>query len=176
MTFSKIAAFALVLAFGTAALAQVATSGTVYESTPMAALPPLAPSATTITTPMITFVNVSNTPVGATNATGENVAGATNATVGNVPPISVASWTAPVLIAGSEEIEASTAHQQVHDDQELAAVNDEALPVFDSGPSEPQPSVAQLARDTRQAQRPAPARVYTNADVNRQSQQSGVKK
>ncbi len=172
MTLSRISAIALMLAFATAALAQVGPSGSAYEMAPVTAVPPIAASATIIATPIITFINASNAPVGATNATGGNVAGATNATVNNVPAISMASWTVPVLVTGDQGGE-TLETRSVEDQQKVASAPGDVMPVFDTGISQPEASIAQAAG---QNPRQHATRMYTNADVERQAQQSGVKK
>jgi hypothetical protein len=122
-----------------------------------------------LATPQMTFVNVSNAPVGATNATGNNLAGARNATVRNVPGISYASTTVPVILnpetvlPAAPEAQLAAAAMEAPEPAEL-----QPLRFVDVGVAAVTPSLAEIARAAR-GRAPGSVRTYTNADVERLS-------
>ncbi len=163
------------------AAAQVVVTSSGYATFGGPAIVPALPSVPIAQPGVITFVNASNAPVGATNATGQNIAGATNATIMNVPATSAAStvmsvYTAPVTAVESPL--ASSAEREVRPPRlfEMAAAhcperegvaytesayNTAASPAW-------MPSLADAARAARQSRTQAGnIPVYTNADLQR---------
>ncbi len=120
----------------------------------------------------MSFENVSPSPVGASNATAGNVAGATNATLSVVPagpveqfPPSLALGPANSLVEVGEETESPA----------------EATPSAEPRPLElgmasfqDSYGVAQLAASSRARQQAK--RLYTNLDVERMNQMTGMVK
>ncbi len=76
-----------------AAAAQVVVTSSGYATVGGPTILPALPWVPMAQPGVITFVNASNAPAGATNATGQNLAGATNATIMNVPGASMGSTT-----------------------------------------------------------------------------------
>jgi hypothetical protein len=125
-----------------------------------------------LSTPTMSFENVSPSPVGASNATAGNVAGATNATLSVVPagpveqfPPSLALGPANSLVEVGEETESPA----------------EATPSAEPRPLElgmasfqDSYGVAQLAASSRARQQAK--RLYTNLDVERMNQMTGMVK
>lgn len=165
---SRFVLLVVLLAFGAAAVAQVAVTNSGYVSLAGPAVPPVSASSPMLATPQMTFVNVSKAPVGATNATGNNLAGARNATITNVAGISEASTTLPVIVnaenAPTPEAQPAAVETEPSETAELRPSG-----FLDVGPvAEGIPSVAEMAREARQREsRPGNVRTYTNADVER---------
>ena len=125
-----------------------------------------------LSTPTMSFENVSPSPVGASNATAGNAAGATNATLSVVPAGPVEQFP-PSLALGPAN--------------SLVEVGEEAESPAEATPSaEPRPlglgmatfqdsyGVAQLAASSRARQQAK--RLYTNLDVERTNQMTGMVK
>lgn len=121
-------------------------------------------------TPQIAFVDVSNSPAGATNATGSNLAGARNSTVENVPGFSSASVTVPVYMPLPLPSESSIpgSYDETSSVDARPAVNGlGSMRTFSAYSNWPD-SLADMARAARQAHPPrSNPRVYTNSDLER---------
>jgi hypothetical protein len=122
-------------------------------------------------TQQIAFVDVSNSPAGATNATGNNLAGARNSTVGNVPGVSFASTTVPVYmplpLPPESNISGSYDETPSVDSRQTAVLGLGSMRTFSAYSNWPD-SLADMARAARQAQPPRNSpRVYTNSDLER---------
>ncbi len=146
-------------------------------------VPIAQPGANYMAAPVVNLEPVSPSPVGATNATGNNVAGATNATIGNVPPVVNATemrpqWAVPyptVVGAGSEYQTSALPASTLSPATPSTSFNFGAAQ-FDSLYSpvpQPQVSLGEVAREWRQKEQTANARTYTNEDINRIQAQSG---
>ena len=138
----------------------IVSSGYVIDSPPGVYAQPFVPR---LSTPSMSFENVSPSPVGASNATAGNAAGATNATLSVVPAGPVEQFP-PSLALGPAN--------------SLVEVGEEAESPAEATPSaEPRPlglgmatfqdsyGVAQLAASSRARQQAK--RLYTNLDVER---------
>ena len=136
-----------------------------------------------ITTPSLSFATVSPNPSGATNATGGLVSGATNSTLSEVSGNTDAVYTVPVWYSGGGTPIISPAvnlpvhpmkmgrmehGQPMHREHEAAP---RAWAYFSAAETA---SPAQAAREAK-GQRHA-VRMYSNEDVKRQNQQTGVVK
>ena len=125
-----------------------------------------------LSTPTMSFENVSPSPVGATNATAGNVAGATNATLSVSPAGPVVQYP-PSLALGLENL-------PIESGAEVEA-RTEATPSAEPRPLElgvasfqDSYGVAQLAASSRARQQAK--RLYTNLDVDRMNQMTGMVK
>jgi hypothetical protein len=130
-----------------------------------------APYVPLVTTPSVTLSTVSPSPVGASNATWGNVAGATNATLSDEfvgqPPVGV--FTQPVWYGPSAAVEVGEPmHERMHGQRK------EGGSVFIAGPSGDTWSVAQLMTGSAPARKAS--RTYTNQDVDRATQGTGMVK
>jgi hypothetical protein len=140
------------------------------------------PSAPRLVTPEVHLTTVVPA-VGATNATPGNAAGAANATAALPVPPRVLT-TAPQY-AGAEAAMVMTAPPE----QTEAAVPGAATPIAGNAPEFNRgvgpgsavagvntggKSLAEMARENRQRESAANARLYTNEDIERMNQQSGV--
>ena len=124
-----------------------------------------------ISTPTMSFETVSSSPVGASNATAGNVAGATNATLSVVPaglvqyPPSVAlgpeNWSIESGAEAESRAEATTSAEPRHLELGIASFQDSY-------------GAAQLAASSRA--REQAKRLYTNLDVERMNQMTGIVK
>ncbi len=157
----------------------VTQSGTVTSSGQ--AIPVAQPGAPLVITPEISFRTVSPSPMGASNATANNIAGATNATF--APPVVSAAPTQveyvtpypSVVGAGSSyasEMNPANAPSGVATrlqgfDRGAGQFNS----VYDLG-AQPEASLGELAREWRQKKAALNARTYTNEDINRIQQQN----
>lgn len=166
-----------------------ATNSGIVIPTPPLAAPPTAPNAA--------FVSQSNVPVGATNATGANLAGATDSTIGNVPGISFASSSQLVTTAppgavaapqgyaeqagaasGSSVITTGTFTPGTFNPgvgQFSSAYTPAAVSsVYDMVPSTQGRSLAEIAAENRaRVQEAGNTRLYTNQDIEHINQQTG---
>ena len=131
-----------------------------------------------LSTPSISFENVSPSPVGASNATAGNVAGATNATLSALPAEPVEQFPPPVMFGPSNlSIESpSEAESRVE-----TASRGEAAPSAETRPVElgaasfqDSYGVAQLAAGLRARQ--GAKRLYSNLDIERVNQMTGMVK
>jgi hypothetical protein len=167
--------------------AQVVITSSGFATSPGPALQNATPTVTVPTTPAITFVNRSSSPVGATNSTGGNVAGASNATIGNVPGISNASIGVPVYATTQYTPNANLIAEEQAGAPTLSSLTAGSGGVYNVGPGTAQtfnfgvaetasaygpagagPSLARVAAETRyRAQHAQNVRVYTNADLQR---------
>jgi len=124
-----------------------------------------------LSTPSMSFENISPSPVGASNATAGNVAGATNATLSVLPAGPVEQFP-PSLFLGSAEssIEAGTESES----RAEASTWTEPRPL-ELGAASFQDSygVAQLAAGSRARQA---KRLYSNLDIERMNQMTGMVK
>ncbi|PYX06092.1 MAG: hypothetical protein DMG85_13945 [Acidobacteria bacterium] len=125
-----------------------------------------------LSTPSMSFENISPSPVGASNATAGNVAGATNATLSVLPAGPVEQFP-PSLLLGSAEssIEAGTEGES----RAEASTSTEPRPL-ELGAASFQDSygVAQLAAGSRARQQAK--RLYSNLDIERMNQMTGMVK
>jgi hypothetical protein len=136
---------------------------------------------------MISFQTVSSSPVGATNATGGLTAGATNSTMESLPVDSSADHTQAVWYWGANTVPtrevAETALAPMHhpmmepmhhmEHMGMMHHGEEQEAVYIAGPVE-SVSVMESAAGARTAQKAA--RTYTNQDVDRMNQQTGLVK
>jgi hypothetical protein len=146
-----------------------------------------APFVPLVSTPMISFQTVSSSPVGATNATGGLTAGATNSTMESLPVDSSADHTQAVWYWGANTVPtrevAETALAPMHhpmmepmhhmEHMGMMHHGEEQEAVYIAGPVE-SVSVMESAAGARTAQKAA--RTYTNQDVDRMNQQTGLVK
>jgi hypothetical protein len=131
-----------------------------------------------LSTPSMSFESVSPSPVGATNATAGNVAGATNATLSVFPAGAVVQHP-PSLALGLENLPIeSGAAVEARAEVESGG---EAIPSAETRPLElgvasfqDSYGVAQLAASSRA--RHEAKRLYTNLDVERMNQMTGMVK
>lgn len=125
-----------------------------------------------VSTPSMSFENVSLSPVGASNATAGNVAGATNATL-SVLPAGPVEQLPPSRALGP-------ANSSIESRAEVES-RGEATPSAETRPLElgaasfqDSYGVAQLAASSRE--RHEAKRLYTNLDVERMNQMTGIVK
>ncbi len=178
-----------------AGAAQVAvTSGYATNAGPNAQIVPSG--SPLLSAPQMTFVNVSESPVGATNATGNNVAGASNSTIMKVPGLGAASTSMPVYMSSPgtspvgvqqetpgmppEMRPGAQMPQQNQAEQGAPLLRLGALRMDSAyntlGPPPGVPSLAQVApRSSMQQAGSQNVRTYTNQDIERLNQQSGMK-
>jgi hypothetical protein len=125
-----------------------------------------------LSTPTMSFENVSPSPVGASNATAGNVAGATNATL-SVLPAGPGEQLPSSVFFGSEEssIESGTEGES----RSQGSTSTESRPL-ELGVATFQDSygAAQLAASTRARQQAK--RLYSNLDIERMNQMTGMVK
>ena len=131
-----------------------------------------------LSTPSLSFENVSPSAVGASNATAGNVAGATNATLSVLPAGPVEQFPPPVMFGPlNSSIESfSEAESRVETESRgEAAPSAETRPV-ELGAASFQDSygVAQLAAGSRARQEAK--RLYSNLDIERMNQMTGMVK
>jgi hypothetical protein len=131
-----------------------------------------------LSTPSLSFENVSPSPVGASNATAGNVAGATNATLSVLPAGPVEQFPPPVMFGPSNlSIESpSEAESRVETESRgEAAPSAETRPVeLGVATFQDNYGVAQLAAGSRARQQAK--RLYSNLDVERMNQMTGMVK
>jgi hypothetical protein len=146
----------------------IVSSGYVIDSPPGMYAQPFVPR---LSTPSMSFESVSPSPVGATNATAGNVAGATNATLSVSPAGPVVQYP-PSLALGLENSIESGAEAEAHTEATPSA---EPRPL-ELGVASFQDSygVSQLAASSRARQQAK--RLYTNLDVDRMNQMTGMVK
>ncbi|MGH9499012.1 MAG: hypothetical protein ACRD3L_07690 [Terriglobales bacterium] len=130
-----------------------------------------APFVPLVTTPSVTLSTVSPSPVGASNATWGNVAGATNATLSREfvaePPVGV--YTQPVWYGPSAAQHfGGPMHGHMHAQREAEGGE------FVGGVSAGTWSAAQLMAGMAPARKAS--RTYTNQDVDRMNQDTGMVK
>ena len=131
-----------------------------------------------LSTPSMSFENVSPSPVGASNATAGNVAGATNATLSVFPagavvqyPPTLALEPANSLIGFQEEPELNT---QTESQAETTSSNEPRPLQLGLASFQASYGVAQLAATSRARQQAK--HLYTNLDVERMNQMTGMVK
>jgi hypothetical protein len=153
----------------------IVSSGYVIDSPPGAYAQPFVPR---LSTPSMSFENVSPSPVGATNATAGNVAGATNATLsvfGAGPvvqyPPSPALGLENLPIDSGAEVEARAEAESRGESRPSAETRPLELGVASFQDSY---GVAQLAASLRARQQAK--KLYTNLDVDRMNQMTGMVK
>lgn len=158
------------------AMAQVVVTSSGYATLAGPGITGAPVSAPLVVTPQITFVSHSNSPVGASNATGGNIAGTTNSTIGNIPGVSSASFLVPKYSYGplgsagylQEQYRAgSQAEPQLQPSIQPSEVLFETGAVESDSAYNPMPgdkSMAAVSRQWRQSER-VPVRTYTNEDV-----------
>jgi predicted metal-dependent RNase len=148
-----------------------------------------APFVPLVSTPMISFQTVSASPVGATNATGGLNAGATNSTLESLPDDVSTDHTQVVWYSGANTIPTKeiaetalapiphvmTQHMHMEHMDHMAMVHreGESGAVYIAGPVE-SVSATQAAAGARGIRKAA--RTYTNQDVDRINQQTGMVK
>ena len=131
-----------------------------------------------LSTPSMSFEDVSTSPVGASNATAGNVAGATNATLSVFPAGPVVQHP-PSMVLGPEnwsiESGAEVEARAEAESRGEATASAETRPL-ELGVASFQDSygVAQLAASSRARQQAK--RLYTNLDVDRMNQMTGMVK
>jgi hypothetical protein len=129
-----------------------------------------------VSTPSMSFENVSPSPVRATNATAGNVAGATNATL-SVFPAGPVVQNPPSLALGLENlpIESGAGVEASTEAESRGEASTEARPL-ELGVASFQDSygVAQLAASSHARQQAK--RLYSNLDVDRMNQMTGMVK
>jgi hypothetical protein len=125
-----------------------------------------------VSTPSMSFENVSPSPVGASNATSGNVAGATNATLSVLPAGPVEQFPPSLALAPANSSIEPRAEAESRGE---AAPSAETRPL-ELGVASFQDSygVAQLAASSRA--RHEAKRLYTNLDVERMNQMTGIVK
>ena len=165
----------LIFCFAIILPALVAGQATVISGYTVNWVPPgnyAQPFVPLVSTPSMSFESVSPSPVGATNATAGNVAGATNATLSVSPAGPVVQYP-PSLALGLENL-------PIESGAEVEA-RTEATPSAESRPLElglasfqDTYGVAQLAASSRARQQAK--RLYTNLDVDRMNQTTGMVK
>ncbi len=182
--------WALVLALAVVpalTFAQVAVTSSGWATTAGPAVATPQANVPLVTTPELHLGTYSPSPVGATNATANNVAGATNSTIGNVAPVanstgSQAQFTSPypsVVGAGGEyatvpataltATPSGVSTAQPYFDRGAA----QFVSAYDIGAPQPVGSLGEMARQWRQQRQAQNARTYTNEDINRLEQQYG---
>lgn len=134
------------------------------------------PFVSLVSTPSMSFENVSPSPVGASNATAGNVAGATNATLSVFPAGPVVQYP-PSLAVGMENLPIESGAEV----EASAAAPGQATPSGGTRPLElgvasfqDSYGVAQLAASSRARQQAK--RLFTNLDVDRMNQMTGMVK
>ena len=151
----------------------IVSSGYVIDSPPGMYAQPFVPR---LSTPSMSFENVSPSPVGANNATAGNVAGATNATLSVFPAGPVVQYP-PSLALGLENlpIESGAGVEASTEAESRGEASTEPRPL-ELGVASFQDSygVAQLAASSRARQQAK--RLYTNLDVDRMNQMTGMVK
>jgi hypothetical protein len=152
----------------------IVSSGYVIDSPPGVYAQPFVPR---LSTPSMSFENVSPSPVGASNATAGNLAGATNATLSVFPAGPVVQYP-PSLALGLENspIESGAeAEARAEAESRGEATAAETRPL-ELGVASFQDSygVAQLAASSRARQQAK--KLYTNLDVERMNQMTGMVK
>lgn len=122
-----------------------------------------------LSTPSMSFENVSPWPVGASNATAGNVAGATNATLSVVPGGLVEQFPPSLFL------EPADSSIDTEGESHAGAQSSEPRPL-ELGAASFQDSygVAQLAATTRARQQAK--RLYSNLDIERMNQMTGMVK
>ena len=164
----------LIFCFAIILPALVAGQATVISGYTVNWVPPgnyAQPFVPLVSTPSMSFESVSPSPVGATNATAGNVAGATNATLSVSPAGPVVQYP-PSLALGLENSIESGAEAEARTEATPSA---EPRPL-ELGVASFQDSygVAQLAASSRARQQAK--RLYTNLDVDRMNQMTGMVK
>ena len=143
-----------------------------------------APFVPLVNTPMISLQTVSSNPVGATNATGGLSAGATNSTMESLPVDTNTDHTQVVWYWGANTLPTpDTApammahpmmeHMQHMEHMEHMAHHAEGEAVYIAGPVEVE-NVMESTAAARTGQKAA--RTYTNQDIDRVNQQTGMVK
>ncbi len=144
---------------------------------------PIAQGGASLAAPIVSLEPVSPSPVGATNATANNVAGATNATIGNVPPVVNAtqmrafySTPYPTVVGAGSEYQAPEVEATASAPSASSGTFNFGAAQFDSAynvPPQPETSLGEVAREWRQKEQTERARSYTNEDITRIQAQSG---
>ena len=151
------------------------SSGYIIDSPPPGAY--AQPFVPRLSTPSMSFEDVSPWPVGASNATAGNVAGATNATLSVFPAGPVVQHP-PSMVLGPENwsIESGAeveARAEAESRGEAASAETRPLELGVASFQESY-GVAQLAASSRAQQQAK--RLYTNLDVERMNQMTGMVK
>jgi hypothetical protein len=153
----------------------IVSSGYVMDSPPPGVY--AQPFVPRLSTPSMSFENISPSPVGASNATAGNVAGASNATLSIFPAGAVVQY--PPSLA----LEPANSSIGFQEEPELNAIESQAET---TSSNEPRPlqlglasfqesyAVAQLAAASRARQQAK--HLYTNLDVERMNQMTGMVK
>ena len=173
----QLTVFCLAIILPTLAAGQaIVSSGYVIDSPPPGAY--AQPFVPRLSTPSMSFENVSPSPVGASNATAGNVAGATNATLSVFP--------AGPVVQHPPSLELGPTNSSIEFGEETqlnaqAEPRTEATPPAETRPLElglasfqDSYGVAQLAASSRARQQAK--RLYTNLDVDRMNQMTGMVK
>lgn len=144
-----------------------------------------APFVPLVSTPMISLQTVSSSPVGATNATGGLTAGATNSTLESLPgdtntdhTQAVWYWGANTLptAAVAETALAPVRHPMMEHMEHMMRMEHHSQAeeaIYIAGPVE-SVNVMESAAGARNARKAA--RTYTNQDIDRMNQQTGMVK
>ncbi len=144
-----------------------------------------APFVPLVSTPMISFQTVSSSPVGATNATGGLTAGATNSTLESLPADTNTDHTQVVWYWGANTLPTPATEtallpmgrpmmlEHMEHMAKMRHRGEEEGAVYVAGPVE-SVNVMQLVAAAKNA--PKAARSYTNQDIDRINQQTGVVK
>jgi hypothetical protein len=141
-----------------------------------------APFVPLVTTPMVSFQTVSSAPVGASNATGGLTAGATNSTLESLPEDVSTDHTQAVWYWGANTtptppmaavVPEAIRHLRMERVARLAHPSEGAATLYIAGPTESVNVMASVAgaKNVRRA-----ARTYTNQDIERIEQQTGMVK
>ena len=159
--------------------AQVAVTPSGWATTAGPAVPLAQPGPLVVTTPDITLGTYSPSPVGATNATANNVAGASNSTLDNVPPEanSTQMWVEyshpyPTVVGAGGQYASPTASAPARSPYFDRGAG-QFVSAYDIGAPQPSASLGQVARQFRQQRQVQNARTFTNQDVDRIDQQYG---
>ena len=154
----------------------IVSSGYIIDSPPPGAY--AQPFVPRLSTPSMSFEDVSTSPVGASNATAGNVAGATNATLSVFPAGAVVQHPPSMVLGPENWLIESGAEVEARAEAESrgeATASAETRPL-ELGVASFQDSygVAQLAASSRARQQAK--RLYTNLDVDRMNQMTGMVK
>lgn len=153
----------------------IVSSGYVIDSPPPGVY--AQPFVPRLSTPSMSFENISPSPVGASNATAGNVAGATNATLSVFPAGAVVQY--PPSLA----LEPANSSIGFQEEPELNATESQAETTSSNKPRPLQLGLASFQESYGVAQLAAASRarqqakhLYTNLDVERMNQMTGMVK
>lgn len=119
---------------------------------------------------VLATVDISNSPAGATNATGNNLAGARNSTIGNVPGLSYASISVPVSLLAFPRVEYSSPEAGAIVTARPADITG-SIQSFSAYSTMADP-LALAARKRGTVQPQASGHIYSNTDLKRLQEQS----